>query len=263
VNRDVVRQILNVVAVIATLLINSLSQTIPFNGQTSAQIANRYADRTFFLPANYVFSVWGLIYIGMIAFAIFQALPSQRENPRLRRVGYWFVLSCVANGTWLFLFHYNQFALSTVAMIVLLGSLLRIYLILRDGQAISRGEFWCVRVPMSIYFAWITVATVANFTYVGVDANWDGFGIAYETWGVIMLVVAGLIAAFVAVRYRDLAYMGVIVWAFVGVAVRHTGVSNVALAAGVMAALVAVGALIAFGMGRRGGSDSTLTLGRA
>src|SRR5690606_14819412 len=83
-NRDVIRQIVNVIIVIATLAVNSLSQVLPFNGQTSAEIANRYADRTFFLPANYVFSVWGVIYIGMIAFAIFQALPSQRENPRLR-----------------------------------------------------------------------------------------------------------------------------------------------------------------------------------
>jgi hypothetical protein len=245
-NRDVIRQIVNVIAVIATIAVNSLSQTIPFNNQTSAEIANRYADRTFFLPANYVFSIWGVIYLGMIAFAVFQALPSQRENPRLRRIGYWFVLSCIANGTWLVLFHWNQFALSTIAMIVLLVALVRVYLILRDGQTISRAEFWCVRVPMSIYFAWITVATVANFTYVGVDANWDGFGISYEAWGAIMLVVAGLIAGTVAVVNRDLAYTGVIVWAFVGIVVRHTDVSAVALAAGVMAAIVGVGALVAF-----------------
>lgn len=256
-NRDVIRQIANVVFVILTLAVNSLSQIIPFNGQTSAQIANRYAERTYFLPANYVFSIWGIIYIGMIAFAVYQALPAQRENPRLRRIGYWFVLSCIANATWLVLFHWNQFALSTVAMIVLLVALVRVYLILRDGQPISRFEFWCVRVPMSIYFAWITVATVANFTYVGVDANWDGFGIAYDTWGAIMLVVAGIIAGAVAVINRDLAYMGVIVWAFVGIVVRHTNVSPVALAAGIMAGVVGVGALIAFGMGR--GQDRPLT----
>lgn len=260
-NRDVIRQIVNVIAVIATLAVNSLSQVLPFNGQTSAEIANRYADRTFFLPANYVFSVWGVIYIGMIAFAIFQALPSQRENPRLRRIGYWFAVSGIANATWLVLFHWNQFALSTIAMIVLLACLLRIYLVLRDGQPISALEFWTTRIPMSIYFAWITVATVANFTYVGVDANWDGFGIAYSTWGAIMLVVAGIIAGFVAVRYRDIAYMGVIVWAFAGIVVRHSAVSEVALAAAVMAVLVGVAAFFAF-LTRRG-QDRPLIASRA
>lgn len=260
-NRDVVRQIINVIAVIATIVFNSLAEAIPINNLTSAQIANRFAERTYFLPANYVFAIWGVIYLGMIAFAIFQALPSQRENPRMRRIGYWFVLSGIANCTWLVLFHYEQFAISTLVIIVLLFALLRVYLILRDGQTISRTEFWMVRVPMSIYFAWVAVATVANFTYVGVVANWDGFGVAYETWGAIMLVVAGLITGTIAFVNRDLAYMGVVVWAFVGILVRHGAVSVVALPAGLMAAVVGVAVLIAYFTRR--GSDRPLTAGRA
>ncbi|MBE2268223.1 MAG: tryptophan-rich sensory protein [Anaerolinea sp.] len=260
-NRDVVRQIVNVVVVIFTIAFNSLAEAIPINGQTSAEIATRFQDVTYFLPANYVFSIWGVIYIGMLAFAIFQALPAQRENPRLRKIGYWFVVTNLANCLWLFLFHYDQFAISTVVILVLLVSLARIYLILRDGQPISRAEFWTVRIPMSIYFAWVTVATVANFTYVGVEAGWDGFGIAYETWGVIMLIVAGLIGGTIAVINRDIAYGAVVVWAYAGIVVRHTDVSGVALTAGVMAALVGIGALIAFGMGRS--QDRTLTPGRA
>lgn len=250
---DRLRQILNISAVVGTLTVNALSQAIPFNGQTSAEIANRFLNN-YFLPANYVFGVWGVIYLGLIAFGIYRALPRQRENPRIRAISGWFVLAAFANCTWLFLFHYNQFALSTVAMLILLISLAVMYLRLRVGApAISALERWCVRIPLSIYFGWITVATIANFTYVLLDVQWDAFGIAYEAWGAIMLVIGGVIAGIVAVRYRDIAYAAVIVWAFIGIVARHPNVSEVVLPAVIMAGLVGAGALASaiFGLGHQ------------
>lgn len=244
-NRDMVRQFANIMGVSVVLIINSLSQTLPFNNQTSADIANQYPN--YFLPANYVFGIWGLIYIGLIAFAIFQALPSQRENPRLRSIGYWFVLSCAANCIWLFLFHYNQFALSTVAMAGLLISLIVIHRKLRAGNpAISNGELWCVRIPFSIYLGWITVATVANVAYVFKSGGWDGAGISEQTWGIIMLVVAGGIAGVFAYLNRDIAYAAVIVWSFVGIISRWTNVMPIVAVAAIMSAIVGIAALIAF-----------------
>lgn len=245
-NKDVVRQVVNLAAVIVTLAINGLSQALPFNNQTSAEIANRFTDN-YFLPANYVFSIWGVIYIGLIAFGIFQALPAQRENPRLRRVGYWFLIGSVGNSAWLFLFHYELFALSTVAMVALLVSLVITYLRVREGAAmVSTAERLCVRVPFSIYLGWITVATVANFTYVLLDMRWDGFGVAYEIWGIAMIIIAALIAGAFAFINRDVIYAAVIVWSFAGILVRHVDVNAVAAAAGVMAVAVGAVAIISF-----------------
>ncbi|MDL1902303.1 tryptophan-rich sensory protein [Anaerolineae bacterium CFX9] len=244
-NSGVLRQWVVTISVIATIVVNALSQAIPFNGQTSAEIANRYADN-YFLPANYVFSVWSIIYLGLIAYSIFQSRPAQRENPRLKRIAPWFVAGCIANCVWLVLFHYEQFWLSTVAMLVLLASLIVTYRSLRDGTPVSNVERWTTRIPFSIYLGWITVATVANFTYALFAANWDGFGLSYETWGVIMLVVAGLIAAALAYFHRDVAYAAVIVWAFVGIISRHSDVGSIVLSAGVMAALVAAAAIIRY-----------------
>ena len=83
----------------------------------------------------------GLIYIGLIALTIFQALPAQRENPRLVRVGWWLVAANLANAAWIFLWHYQQFALTLIAMLTLLVSLLNIYVgIQKNKQSLSTGR---------------------------------------------------------------------------------------------------------------------------
>ena len=97
-NRDTFRQIAVWVAFVATIIINGLAgSSAALNGQVTGDVANRYLGKNLWLPAGYVFAIWGLIYIGLIAYAIYQSLPSQRENPRLRAIGWPFVISCVAN----------------------------------------------------------------------------------------------------------------------------------------------------------------------
>jgi benzodiazapine receptor len=237
--RDTVRQTVNVLAVIATLVINGLANALPLNGQTTGEISDRF--QVYFVPAGYVFSIWGLIYVGLIAFAVYQALPARRDNPRLCRIGYLFAVSCVANVAWLFLWHYEFFPLTLVAMFALLLLLIAIYLRLEIGRAqVSTAERWLGHVPVSVYLGWITVATVANVTSVLDYLNWNGWGVSPETWTVIMLLVGVGIASAVSLTRGDVAYMLVIVWAFVGIAVKHAGTPVVAIAAWVTAALVAL-----------------------
>lgn len=256
-NRDIVRQFINIVAFVFVLVTNSVSEAIPLNGQTSAQIANRLP--IFFVPANYVFSIWGVIYALLIAFTIYQALPSQRENPYLRKMGYWFALTCVANGTWLVLFHYNQFALSMVAMIILLAALIAIYTRIEVGRgAVSNATRWCIQIPFSTYLGWITVATVANAAYVLYDAQWNGFGISGEVWAAIMLVVAAAITLTIVVTRRDIAYSAVLLWALVGIVVKQSGAPLVAGTAVVVAIVIVVTLLWKLFKGR-GGNATNLT----
>ncbi len=237
--RDTSRQLVNVLAVIATIVINGLANALPLNGQTTGGISDRF--QVYFVPAGYVFSIWGLIYVGLVAFAVYQALPSQRDNPRLRSIGYLFALSCVANIAWLFLWHYEVFPLTLVAMLALLLLLIAIYLRLDIGRAqVPSAEKWLVHVPFSIYLGWITVATIANVTSLLDYINWSGWGISPEAWTVIMLVAGVGIASAVSLTRGDAAYMLVIVWAFAGIAVKHAGTPVVAIAAWVTTALVAL-----------------------
>ena len=249
--RDTLRQIITVIGVVATIAINALANIVPFNGQQTGAISDRFA--IYFVPAGYVFSIWGLIYLGLIAFAVYQALPAQRENPRLRRIGGLFALASVANIVWIFLWHYEVFPATLAVMLVLLGSLIAIYLRLGTGRSpVSRAETWMVRVPFSVYLGWITVATVANATQLLYFLGWNGGAIGPEAWTVIMLAVAVGLAWLMAITRRDVVYLLVLVWAFIGIATKHAGTPVVSTAAWIATALVLVAAIWSLVRGRIG-----------
>jgi len=251
-NRDTLRQIVNVIVFIVTLAVNYLSQVARLNGTTNGEIANTFD--IYFFPANFTFSIWGVLYLLQLGFIVYQALPSQRENPMLRRIGYGYAIGSLANIAWIFLFQYYQFALSLVAMLVLLVSLIGIYSRLDVGRtAFSTRDRWLVQIPFSAYLGWITVATVANVTYVLDDAGWDGFGITGATWGAIMVVVATFVAGAVILRNRDIAYALVILWAFYGIIARFPNTPVLTMTTIVMLVVVTIAAVFGVLMNRGGG----------
>jgi hypothetical protein len=236
-SKDTIRQIANLLTALLALTINILAVTLPLNGQDTGEISDRF--QVYFVPAGYVFSIWSVIYIGWIAFIIFQFLPSQKESPRLRRLGYLFAISNLANAAWLFCWHYNQFGWSVLVMLALLGLLIAGYLRLNVNRSpVTRLEYWSVDVLFSVYLGWITVATVANITSWLYFVGWDGFGISAQAWAVIMLGVASLLGLGMALTRRDAGYLSVLVWAFAGIAVKQTSAPLVVVSAWSAAALM-------------------------
>lgn len=238
-NRDSLRQLVTVIGLVATLVVNALANILPLNGLRSGDVTAQ--NPVLFVPAAWVFAIWGVIYTGLTAFAIFQARSGQRENPRLRRIGGLFVVASLANIGWIFAWHYRNFPLSMVCMLILLGSLIGIYLRLGTGRTrVSTAETWAVRVPFSIYLGWITVATIANASQLLYVLGWNGWGISPVTWTIIMVGAAVVVAALVAVTRRDVAYLAVPVWALIGIALRQAPTPAVSTAAWVAAGIVAV-----------------------
>jgi hypothetical protein len=239
--KDTLRQTANLVTVLIALTVNTLASALPLNGQNTGEISDRFA--VYFVPAGYVFAIWFFIFVGWIAFAIYQFRPSQKENPRLRKLGYLFAVSNLFNAAWLFAWHYNAFGLSVLIMLALLGLLIASYLRLNVNRSHAKGaEWWSVDLPFSVYLGWITVATVANITSWLYSIGWNGFGIPAPVWAVIMIAVASVVGVLMAVARRDAAYLFVLVWSFIGIAVKQADVANVAasawIGAGVMLALV-------------------------
>ncbi|MCL4859257.1 MAG: tryptophan-rich sensory protein [Caldilineaceae bacterium] len=258
-NGETTRRYVNLIVAIVTILFNGLANALPLNGQSTGEISDRFD--VYFVPAGYVFSIWGVIYIGWLAFAIYQLLPAQRDNPRLERIGYLFVVSGIANMAWLFLWHYEYFVLTVLVMFVLLLSLIAIYLRLEIGKVrVTAVERWCVDIPFSLYLGWITVATIANVTAVLHHLQWGGWGIRPELWAIILLAVGVFIAAVMGFLRRDIGYMLVIAWAFVGIAIKHGGVPPVATGAWVasIAVIALIGAVAWVGRRQRPASLSTL-----
>jgi benzodiazapine receptor len=218
--KDKLRQIMIVIAVLVTITVNGLANALPLNGQLTGEISNRFV--VFFTPAGYVFSIWGVIYLGLMAYVVFQALPSQRENPVLRAIGMPVLISSLANSAWIFLWHYNVFPLTLVVMLVLLASLINTYLKLGIGRRqASRSETYFVHLPFSIYLGWISVATIANATALLDYWKWNAWGIPGETWTAIMLSAGVILSGLMSFIRRDVAYSLVLVWAFIGIAVKH------------------------------------------
>ena len=229
-SKDTLRQIANVVSVIIALTVNILASTLPLNGQNTGEISDRF--QVYFVPAGYVFAIWGLIYIGWIAFAFYQAQPARKESPRLRRLGYFFALSGVFNAAWLVCWHYNLFGLSVLVMFTLLGLLIASYLALNVGRSpVSAAEKWMVDIPFSVYLGWVSVATIANVTSWLYSVNWIGFGLAPQVWAVVMLVVAVIVGLLMMLSRRDSGFAFVLVWSFTGIALKQAGTPLVAYSA--------------------------------
>jgi benzodiazapine receptor len=233
-----VRQVMNITALGAVLTINALANILPINGVTTGEVSDSIPS--LFTPAGYVFSIWGLIYALLIVFVIYQALPAQRDNPRLNRLGYGFVVSCGFNFSWILAWHYGVFWLSEILIVGLLVSLIVSYLRLSvNRERVPRAEAIAVQLPFSIYLGWLTVATVANTAITLLRYDITGGWLA-PLWTIVAILAAVGIGYLMLRNRKDLAFNLVLVWALVGIAVAQWGSElSVVIAATVAALIVA------------------------
>ncbi len=230
----------NVLAFVLTVLVNGLAgSTTILGGKNTATISN--SNPTLITPAGYVFSIWGVIYVLLAIFVVYQVLPSKRDEGFQKRIGWLFVLSSVANIVWLFLWQSEYFVASVFVMFLLLASLVLIYLRLGIGRsAVSMRERLAVHLPFSVYLGWITIASIANVAVTLVSAKWDGFGISPVTWAALVIVVVLLITTLVVATRTDVAYALVIIWTLLGIAVAQSGNQTIVTLTEAGAVIVAV-----------------------
>jgi len=242
--------------VIGTLIVNYLSNALPLNGKTAGQLSDEIPN--LFVPAGLTFAIWGIIYILLIMFAAYQARDlfkkEKIETPFIKKTSYYFFLAGLANMSWIFAWHYQQVLLSVLIMLVLFGSLIKIYLNLEIGKEIvSRKERIFIQVPISVYLGWITVATIANVTAFLVTINWNGLGISEVIWTMIVIIVALIITLLMIITRKDVAYSLVVVWALLGIYIKRTDISygiqnDIALTAAVSVILIILAIIIEVGM---------------
>ena len=238
-------QVATVLATMGTIAVNILANALPLNGLNTGEISDRF--EIYFVPAGYVFSIWSIIYLGLLAYTVYQALPSRADDPLLRKIAPYYWVGNLANAVWIFLWHYEVFNWTLPFMVIILASLLLINRNLSEAEGFNK---WLVKLTFSIYLGWISVATVANASQWLYYISWNGWGIAAATWAVIMLGVAALLGILMSWLENDTAYGLVLIWAFVGITVSQAGTSSVVvLAAWIGAALVGIamiGSMIKF-----------------
>jgi len=208
------RAIINLLAYILVLTVNFLANALPLNGQTTGEISNKL--NVLFTPAGYVFSIWGLIYLLLGIWVLLQFAKSRRNLPVYQTTSALFVLSCILNSLWIFVWHYEFFAVSVVVIILLLLTLIRLY-----KKLVAADVTFFQLLPFSVYLGWVSVATISNISYYLKYIEWGGFGIPESIWVLILLIAATWIALYMLIVQKNPIYPLVFVWAFIGIGVRN------------------------------------------
>ncbi|WP_209402540.1 tryptophan-rich sensory protein [Pseudozobellia sp. WGM2] len=226
--------IINLCSVILVVLVNYLSQALRLNDTTIGEMSARYDN--LFTPAGYAFAIWGLIYIGLFAFAIFQIKRAHQEDKETNfivQTGYWFATVNLLNTAWVFAFLYDYIGISVLIMLGILYALIQIILKTNmERWDAPIGIIAFVWWPICIYSGWISVATIANVSAYLTKLGWNGGPLSEETWTIIMILAAVVINLLIILKrnMREFALVGV--WALTAIFIRHeTNIPSIAFTA--------------------------------
>ncbi|WP_029036609.1 tryptophan-rich sensory protein [Salinimicrobium xinjiangense] len=231
-------QISNIVAFLLMIVVSYLSNTGLINGETMGSVSAEYEN--LFTPAGYAFSIWGLIYLALAGFVVFQIM-SKKGREMVAKAGWWFVISCGLNIAWIFAWLHHLTGLSVLIMALLLISLIMIILRTRmelDDEPLSVIAFlWW---PFSFYSGWITVALIANTAAWLTSIGWGGAGLAEATWTLIMIGAALIINLLITWtrNMREFALVGA--WGLVAVGIANRGEHETIF----LTAIIAAGILV-------------------
>jgi len=242
-------QILNGIAFVSVVFINYLSNTGLLNNTTIGKISRGL--NSLFTPAGYAFSIWGLIYILLFAFILYQGkslFVTVKDDDFILKIGVWFIVSCVANSAWVFAWIYEYTGLSCLFIFTLLFTLLKIVVNIKmQLQHTSKTIRFLVWLPFAVYSGWVTVASVANVSSYLVKINWNGFGFAEETWAVIMIGIATIINLLVLWTRNMKAFVFVGVWALIAIGVANSNhVNNITTIANIASSILVINIVIHF-----------------
>ncbi|GKV57013.1 hypothetical protein NCCP2222_29600 [Sporosarcina sp. NCCP-2222] len=218
---------LNTIIVLTYVLMivtNVLANVLPINGQTTGEVSAKYSN--LFAPAGFTFSIWIVIYVLLGLHVLYQlGFFHKKQKPStarlLTQVGIYFSISSILNTLWILAWHYEKLFLSVILMVGLLLCLIHINKLTAEAS-LSLKESFFIKLPFSIYFGWITVATIANITAFLVSIEWDGFGLSEVTWTILILIIGTIISVVTMLRLHNSAYGLAVVWGYYGIYSQHT-----------------------------------------
>lgn len=231
--------ILNTITFVLMLFVNYASSTGIFVNTTVADIAHKYD--TLFVPADYAFIIWSVIFLLCAGFVIHQWTLIKNDTKKyIQRTGLWFAISNISNTLWVYCWVHEWLGLSVILILTLLLSLIILVIKLRlelDDEPVRTILF--VWWPIAIYTGWIMVATIACIASWLVYINWNGFNMAPDFWCMIMIIIASLLYVFL-IRKRNLRESaGVGLWAFIAIAIRQWNEhKNIAITAIIVSAIL-------------------------
>lgn len=202
---------------------NAAAVLLPINGVTTQEVSDTY--KNLFAPAGVTFSIWSVIYLFLAGYVIFQwqksdnksILADESKNRLLSNI---FILSSILNSIWLVLWQYFLIDFSVIVMLLLLISLIYVNQLLAKAK-LTIKDYIFVRLPFSIYFGWITIATIANITAFLVAKNIAFLQNNQSNWTIVILIIGVIIIGVTIIKNRDIAYGIATIWAYAGILIKH------------------------------------------
>jgi hypothetical protein len=242
--RDLARQAANVVGAVFQVAVPL------FVGEQIARVATE--TRSLVDPGDYAFAIWSLLYLLSLAYAAYQALPANRKDPLLRRIGPFTAGAFALNGLWEVLVPLRLFLLAEVSLVAIFVCLAIAYLrVMRSGRGVLGGAgCWLVALPLGLLFGWITAANAVSFTTTLVGYGLLNGGLGEAALGSASLLAGGLVASAVILVAKSgppqgyLAYAAAVLWAYAGIVANQYGASTPTTGAATVAALLVVATLV-------------------
>ncbi len=216
------------IAFISMVVINGVGNLLPLNGMSTGAVSDSYPN--IFAPAGLTFAVWGVIYALLLGYSIYQFGPFKKDceatdSKLMNSIAFYFIISSLANAAWIFSWHFKLIPLSMLFMAIILICLIFVNSAIKKNKLSNKEKFF-LKLPFSVYFGWITVATIANATVLLVSLGWNGFGISETVWATIIIFVGTLIGVVTMLKNRDIVYGLVLIWAYLGILIKHTSASG-------------------------------------
>lgn len=214
---------ITVITFITMIAINALANIIPINGITTGGVSAYYEN--LFTPAGYTFSIWGVIYLLLGIYTFYQGYFSWnkyavRKVNLFKKTGIWFSISSIANSLWILSWHYKMIPVTVVFILIILFSMIFIFLELKRFNLSYREKIF-IKLPFSIYFGWITVASIANIVVLLVYLDWNWFGLHQYIWTILFIAIGAIIGSLIIFKNRNSIYGIPIIWAYIGILIRH------------------------------------------
>lgn len=217
-------KIVSLVSYLGMIVVNTLANALPINGIDTGAVSDLYPN--LFAPTGFTFSIWGVIYLLLFVYNIYQfnfslsKEESKKKDQLISFMGPYFILSSIVNILWIFSWHYQLIPLTVILLVVMLLCLIKIATHL-DKENLSLKNKLLIRLPFSVYFGWVTVATIANISVFLVSLNWSGWGIPDYAWTIVVLLVGMAIGLIRLMKDKDIAYGLVFLWAYYGIYYKH------------------------------------------
>lgn len=237
-----------VITFIVMIVVNALANIIPINGIDTGGVSDSFPN--LFAPAGFTFVIWGLIYLLLAGYTFYQLIFNKKDSIRkdlLNKNGIIFSISSIANALWIIAWHYKIIYVSIVLMAIILICLIIIVNSIRKEDLTLKEKIF-IKLPFSTYFGWITVATIANMTTLLVSLGWNGFGIPEAIWTIIIILVGAIISILTIIKNKDYVYGVVVVWAYIGILIKHTNVFNSMYPGVIITVIISLGLVVAANM---------------